>query len=128
MINKKMKCRDCLDISINIKVEFNFIKFIQRAFIAWFELLILIYSALLDFHRVLHEGNSIKDNKVMTFIFQMLDSLSCKSLEPLGNLDPFCTLHVASALMVTLSDQDLIISPGQVIARLYAVIEHVALR
>ena len=58
----------------------------------------------------------------------MLDSLSGKSQEPLGDLDPFCTLHVASALMVTLSDQDLIISPGRVIARLYNVIEQVALR
>ena len=58
----------------------------------------------------------------------MLDSLSGKCLEPLGILDPFSSLHVASALMVTLSDQDLIISPGQVIERLYAVIEHVALR
>ena len=32
------------------------------------ELLILRYSALLDFHRVLHEGKSIWDNKVVTNI------------------------------------------------------------
>jgi hypothetical protein len=58
----------------------------------------------------------------------MLDSLSGKCQDPLGALDPFCTLHFACALMVTLSDQDLIISSGQVITRLYAIIEHVALR
>ena len=30
------------------------------------EVLILRYSALLDFHRVLHKGNFIRDNKVVT--------------------------------------------------------------
>ena len=43
-------------------------KFIQRELIARFELLILSYLALLDFHKLLHEGNSIRDNTVVTFI------------------------------------------------------------
>ena len=43
-------------------------KHTKRAFIAHFELLILRDSALLDFHRVLHRGNSIRDYKVFTLI------------------------------------------------------------
>ena len=40
-----MRHRECLNISINKKVEVNFMKFIKRAsFIARFELLILRYG------------------------------------------------------------------------------------
>ena len=41
----------------------SFMKFTQRAIIASFEILILRYSALLEFHRVLNKGNSIRDKR-----------------------------------------------------------------
>ena len=45
-----MRYKECLDASIHIKVKVNFMKFIQRSFIAPFEHLILRYLALLDIH------------------------------------------------------------------------------
>ena len=63
---------------INIKVEVNFIKFCTVAFIACLGILkleyskvglkILQHSTLFSFHIVLHEWDSIKGNKVVTFI------------------------------------------------------------
>ncbi len=58
----------------------------------------------------------------------MLDSLSGKISGLLGDLDPYCILHICSAMMVTLSDEELMSHPDPVIRRLHDVIEKVALR
>ena len=54
-------------LSNTIYVQFHEV-LIQRAFIPHFDLLILRHSALLEFYRVLHKGNSIMDNKVVTLL------------------------------------------------------------
>lgn len=64
--------------------------------------------------------------KYLTFIhiFQMLDSLSGKSIDvPLQELCPYGIIHLCMAMMVSLDGQLLMRSPELVIVRLYEIVE-----